>query len=197
MDTRRWIGWLAVVAFGATVLAARGTDPTVGIIGGTPEQRAMADWAVGRFEAGNLTLPSLEVRFHRDRSGCHDRLGYYEDGIASVCAVHVNQMSRRMMLHEMAHAWVEANVSAGLRERFLRLRQLETWNDQEVAWDERGTEHAADIISWALHDQGTGILLPSIPRNSVDELAVGFALLTGRPLPAADPVDESQDVTAS
>lgn len=183
MRTRRWIGWLAVAAMVALTLAMSSVDTETRITGGTPAQRAMARWAVERFEAGELRLPSLEIRFHRSRNGCEGRLGGYSNGTADICGVHVNWMSQRMLLHEMAHAWVEANVSADLEARFLRLRQLETWNDQAVDWEERGTEHAAEIISWALDDQGTGTRLPSVPLNAHDQLADAYELLTGRPLP--------------
>jgi hypothetical protein len=100
-----------------------------------------------------------------------------------LCGIHTNELSRRTVLHEMAHAWVDAHVSAGLEERFLRLRQLETWNDHDAGWEERGSEHAAEIIEWALAGQGGGTELPSIPDNDPQQLAEAYRLLTGRPLP--------------
>lgn len=63
------------------------------------------------------------------------------------------------------------------------LRQLDTWNDHGADWEERGTEHAAEIISWALCDQGTGTHLPSVPRNDPAQVAEAYLLLTGLPLP--------------
>jgi hypothetical protein len=183
MRTTRGIGWLGVVAMVALTLAMSRVDPETRITGGTPAQRGMARWAVGRFTAGGMDLPSLEVRFHQDRMRCDGRLGSYRDGTADICGVHVNSMSRRTLLHEMAHAWADANVSADLEARFLRLRQLETWNDHGVDWEERGTEHAAEIISWALDGQGTGTQRPSIPRNDPDQLAEAYELLIGHPLP--------------
>ena len=187
MQTRRWIGWLAVAAMVALTLAMNRVDTETRITGGTPAQRQMARWAVGRFTAGELDLPSLEVRFHEDRTGCDGRSGLYRSGTADLCSLHVNWMSRRTMLHEMAHAWVDANVSADLEARFLRLRQLETWDDHAVEWEARGTEHAAEIISWALDGQPTGMQRASIPRNDPDELAVAYELLTGHPLPEPTP----------
>jgi hypothetical protein len=168
----------------ALTLAMSQVDPETKITGGTPAQREMARWAVGRFTADGMDLPSLDVRFHRAPTGCGGRLGSYRDGEADICGTHVNSMSRRTLLHEMAHAWVDANVSSDLEARFLRLRQLETWNDHAVDWEERGTEHAAEIISWALDGQGTGTERPSIPRNDPEELATAYSLLIGHPLPA-------------
>lgn len=183
MRTRRWIGWLTVGAMVALTLAMSRVDTETRIAGGSPAQRGMARWAVERFTAGGMDLPSLEIRFHQARTGCGGRLGAYRDGTADICGVHVNSMSRRTLLHEMAHGWVEANVSADLEARFLRLRQLETWSDHRADWEERGTEHAAEIISWALDGQGTGTDRPSIPLNDPDQLADAYELLTGRPLP--------------
>jgi hypothetical protein len=183
MRTTRRIGWLAVAAMVALTIAMTRVNPETRITGGTPSQQEMARWAIGRFEAAGLSLPSLEIRFHPTPNGCDGRLGGYADGTADLCGTHVNLMSRRTLLHEMAHGWVGSTVSAGLKARFLRLRQLESWNDPGVDWQERGTEHAAEIIGWALCDQGTGTQLPSIPRNAPDQLADAYQLLTGRPLP--------------
>ncbi len=166
-------------------------DTETRITGGTSAQRGMAQWAVDRFTAVGMDLPSLEVRFHRAPSGCGGQMGAYRDGEADICGVHVNWMSRRTLLHEMAHAWVDAHVSADLEARFLRLRQLETWNDHAVDWEERGTEHAAEIISWALDGQGTGTEQASIPRNDPDQLAAAYQLLTGHPLPV--PAESERD----
>ncbi len=183
MRTRRWIGWLVVTALAAMTLAMNRIDTETRVTGGTPAQQVMAHWAVGRFEANGLRLPSLEIRFHRSTNGCEGRMGGYSNGTADLCGKHVNWMSRRTLLHEVAHGWVEAAVSSDLKVRFLRLRQLETWSDHDVDWEERGTEHAAEIISWALDGQPTGMQLPSIPRNDRAELAAAYELLTGHPLP--------------
>ena len=183
MQTRRWIGRLAVGAMVALTLAMSSIETETRITGGTPAQQGMARWAVGRFEAERLVLPSLEIRFHRSTDGCEGRMGGYSNGTADLCGKYVNWMSRRTLLHEMAHAWVDANVSADLEARFMRLRQLETWSDHAVDWEERGTEHAAEIISWALDGQGTGIRRASIPRNEPVQLARAYELLTGNPLP--------------
>lgn len=173
---------LAVLA-AVAILAAPSPDRSVGVVGGTSEQRAMARWAVGRFNADGFVLPPLEIRFHEDRDGCRGILAYYSDGVADMCRRHTDLMAARTLLHEIAHGWVEANVTGAERERFLRVRGLSTWNDKSVDWDARGFEHAAEIIAWAIGDQSDGTLAPSLPRNSPDELADAYETLTGRPLP--------------
>ena len=182
MDTRR----IGRVALGAAIVVALGAwraEAGIAISGGTAEQQAMGQWAEDRFAAAEIGVPSLEVRFHRERRGCDDRMGLYEDGVAHICGMYVNDMSRRMLLHEVAHSWVESHVSASLETRFLRLRQLETWNDHDVEWEARGTEHAAEIIGWAVAGQPDGTGMPSIPMNDPSQLAAAYELLTGHPLP--------------
>ena len=84
-----------------------------------------------------------------------------------ICVVIVSEMARDTVLHEMGHAWVDENVSATVRERFLRMRGLTAWNDQIVIWDERGFEHAAEIMAWAL---GNRFIAPGIPDHDPDQL---------------------------
>jgi hypothetical protein len=183
MRTTRWITRAVVGTVAALSLGALHAEPGMAVIGGTSEQQAMGRWAIGRFAAADLTLPPLEIRFHADQRSCQGRLGYYLDGVADVCGTHTDLMAHRLMLHELAHGWAEANLTSDLRARFLELRGLRTWNDNGVDWNQRGFEHAAEIMSWALADQGTGILSPSLPNNSPRELADAYELLTGNPMP--------------
>jgi hypothetical protein len=173
------------MAVAMTSLGVDGAAPHVTISGGTADQRAMASWAVDRFAAVGLALPVLRIRYHDDPSGCRDRLGFYKDGIVDVCGTHTNLMARRGLVHEMAHGWLEANLGADRRAQFLQLRKLRTWNDWSAPWDRRGFEHAAEIMGWALCDQGLGTDLPLLPDNEPEQLASAYRLLTGRRLPAA------------
>jgi hypothetical protein len=158
-------------------------DSGMPIIGGTPAQRAMARWALDRYAAGELLLPSLEIRFLASGSVCRESLGFYVDGVVTVCGTSATRMTRRILLHEMAHGWANSNLSEDEQVRFLGLRRLSTWNGEGVAWEERGFEQAAEIMSWALCDQGAGYLRPLIPDNSVSQLTGAYELLTGKPLP--------------
>jgi hypothetical protein len=173
---------MAVVA----VLSAPPADAGIAVEGGTRTHHEMARWAIGRFEAEGFTLPDMEVRFHLDRTGCRDRMGYYADDAVDLCYVHLDLMASRTLLHEMAHGWLEANLTTADRERFLRLRALDTWNDDRADWDARGYEQAAEILAWGLGDQRND-WLPMFPNNSRHELVVAYEMLTGRELPRLDP----------
>lgn len=167
----------------AITLGAGHRDSGTVIIGGTPAQRVMARWALARFAGEGLSLPSLEIRFLARESICREGLGFYVDGVVSVCGTRATRMTRRILLHEMAHGWANYNLSAEEQVRFLGFRRLTTWNDDGVAWEERGFEQVAEVMSWALCDQGAGYLKPFIPDNSVSQLTDAYELLTGKPLP--------------
>jgi hypothetical protein len=183
MRTRRWIQTTLIAVTAATMLGAGHPISGSTITGGTPAQQAMGRWAQARFADQGLALPPLEIRFHAERTGCYGRLGYFVDGVASMCGTHVDPMARRTLLHEMAHGWIESNVSPAEQLGFLDLRGLSTWNDPDVDWEERGFEQAADIIAWALHDQGTGTSMPPIPDNDLEQLTEAYTFLTSDPLP--------------
>jgi hypothetical protein len=182
----RTTGWSRTLAVGAVTALTLGTghpDSSTVIVGGSPAQRGMARWALARFAAEGLALPPLKIRFSASSSVCGEGLGFYGDGVATVCGSGTTRMTRRTLLHEMAHGWANSNLSLDEQVRFLGSRGLKTWNDDGVAWEERGFEQAAEVMSWALCDQGTEYLRPLIPDNSIEQLTKAYALLTGKPLP--------------
>jgi hypothetical protein len=150
--------------------------PGIMVFSEDPEQRELARWAVARLESAGLDPPTVEIHFHGSSSGCGGHLGYAQIGRADVCTVLVNEMARRNLLHEMGHIWIDQNVSQRVRERFLELRHLSTWNASTADWDERGYEQGAEIMAWAL---GNRILTAQIPDNLPEQLGAGFELLTG------------------
>jgi hypothetical protein len=183
MDTGRWIGRAAVVAALIVGLAGWRAGSGVAIEGGTSDQRTMTEQAAERFREAGLGEPTVLIRFHEERDPCDGRTGRSYGTTVDLCGIHTNELSGRTVLHEMAHAWIDAHVTAGLEERFLRLRQLERWNDHGDGWEERGTEHAAEIVEWALLRDRADADLPSIPDNDPAQIAAGYELLTGLPLP--------------
>jgi hypothetical protein len=158
--------------------------PSVAVYEGDREQVRLVRWAVGRFERAGLDVPGVEIHFHGRSSGCGGHLGYAQIGRVDVCTALVNEMARRNLLHEMGHIWIDKNVSQRVRDRFLELRHLSTWNASSVGWDERGYEQGAEIVAWALGDR---ILTAQIPDHRPEHLGAGFELLTGVAPP--DPPD--------
>jgi hypothetical protein len=101
-------------------------------------------------------------------------------------------LDKRTMLHELAHAWANMSLTPGEKEAFSSLRGVR-WNDHSDSWQERGTEHAAEIIAWALADERYSVRwatteagvsvsefrLLTIENSDVEALHQGFVLLTG------------------
>lgn len=169
---------LAALAFGSRtpVAAAR---PMV-ISGATAAEERTIDWAFHRFKAGGLEgMPPLEVVLHGSRTACDGYLGLFLAGRIDLCTEGLLEpYARKFALHEMAHAWIEANLPDELLVRFLRIRGIATWNDQRLPWRERGAEQAAEIITWGL---GEGEIAPVLPTPvDAETLASLYELLTGR-----------------
>jgi hypothetical protein len=181
------LGLLVATAVGAWWLqateatAAVSIRPNVEVVGATSEQLEMVRWAIGRFGDAGLEPPSVKIAFHTDESECNGHIGFAKQGRVDVCSVLVNAMSRRTVLHEMSHIWLDRHVHDATEARFLALRDLHSWNASNDAWRFRGCEQGAEIVSWAL---GERILSAQIPDNDVEQLAEAFELLTGRALPA-------------
>ena len=187
MGERGTSGTLLVGLMVVALLAGSPSTPEVTFVGGTPQHLEMGRWAVQRYAAAGLTLPELEIRFHDDPADCGDRMGSYRHGVVDLCYRHLDGLASRTLVHEMAHGWLEAGLSAEARERFLGLRTLPTWNDPDRDWDERGFEQAAETIAWAVGDQADGIRAPSFPDNARWQLEQAYEVLTGRTLPVLAP----------
>jgi hypothetical protein len=164
----------------AHVTDAVAIRPSVEVSGATPEQVALARWAVGRFEVAGLRPPVVEIAFHGDALGCEGHMGWARSGRVDVCTVLANEMSRRSLLHEMSHIWLDQNLGIGTRNAFLRVRGLSTWNSSRDPWELRGYEQGAEIMAWELGDR---ILSPQIPDNEPEKLEIAYGLITGHQAP--------------
>jgi hypothetical protein len=145
----------------------------------TAQERAI-DWSIRRYrEAGLAGLPDLEVYLHRSHDACHGGIGLYHGGRIDLCTEDSSDPYRRKFaLHEMAHAWIETNVDTAVLDRFMDVRGIAAWNDRSFDWKDRGTEQAAEIVTWGL---GEGEISPLLPEaTDAPTLARLYELLTGR-----------------
>ncbi|HEX6301409.1 MAG TPA: hypothetical protein VF148_13155 [Acidimicrobiia bacterium] len=89
---------------------------------------------------GELELPILDIWFHPDKEPCGEHHGMFmatsESWQIQICSSDIEFVYE----HELAHAWVTANVTDTKRSAFMNLRGLEHWADRDVQWNERGTE---------------------------------------------------------
>ena len=165
------------------------------------DDAAVIEWAEARFAGAGLTLPEIDVIVFDDLLDCGGHVGMYHPGrrLLELCRVDAESV-----LHELAHAWADFNLDEAARQSFVAHRGLAGWNEREDDWEMRATEHAAEIVVWALLETDTtvkwvedGVVsyrLLTIPDSSPERLAAGFTALTGLAEPGYRTVGAEQDV---
>lgn len=129
----------------------------------TPEERALVDWATGRFAQAGLELPELTVRFDPTGDLCGHQQGRYHhepngERIVTICTRDSDTFGaqldrRRTLLHEFGHAWDFANLSDEDHHDLGLTLGVEAWNDHDDEWADRGVERFAETFVFALLDQ--------------------------------------------
>jgi hypothetical protein len=169
---------LADVANGAN-------DTWIVVVNETDNQQPakVVDWVLDRYALVGLKIPDAEITFYPfdptlERCGGFAGLYRTADGRHRIRLCGVGERNRRrILLHELAHAWTHENLSESEREALVADRGLDSWNDSAVDWEERGAEHAAEIMAW-------GLDLWCDPRellshDDLDSLAAALLQLTG------------------
>ena len=152
-----------------------------------PEERAMVEWALDRFELAGLELPDLRLEFKT--AGCRSR-GLYNRNTQTIEICDGRKMT---LLHELAHAW--DHFATFDRDGFLALRELEFYfGPAGTAAADQGVEHIAEIVAWGLMDENTAVpgpaypsqpiaeyqpRLPGLPNSGIDALREAFVYLAG------------------
>lgn len=116
-------------------------------------QRDLLDWAKNRFRRAGLKFPEVDIRFHPDLVACDGHVEFFNGTTESL---HMCRIDKKSILHELAHAWTHSNLTDRQRSEFTALRGLEAWNDHNLEWSERATEHAAETIAWGIGRIGAG-----------------------------------------
>ena len=178
--------WTSVATSTTQETAKNG--PEITLLGDpTPEERAMVEWALGRFEWAGLDLPDLRVEFKT--AGCQSR-GLYNRNTQTIQICDGRKMT---LLHELAHAW--DHFATLDRDGFLALRELEFYfGPSGTQAADQGVEHIAEIVAWGLMDENTAVpgpaypsqpvaeyvpQLPGLPNSGIEELHEAFGYLTG------------------
>lgn len=114
------------------------------------DERELVDFALSRFETQGLELPEISFEFFPSTLDCDGHKGMYWHAGRTL---RMCSMDEHTLLHEMAHAWANENLTIAERVAFTRQSGLEAWNGHDDAWEDRGTEHAAETIAWGLGDE--------------------------------------------
>lgn len=152
--------------------------PEISIETADPDQRRMAEWAVGRFKDAGLVLPAIVIRFPGPSlapcGGSQGRAFTHRTPMeVTMC-----WSDAYVLLHELAHAWEAHNLPKHRRQAFMALRSdVDSWGDASVPWHRRGAEHAANVVAWGLLEDPYPI--SRTYPNDPDSLMEAFRMLTG------------------
>jgi hypothetical protein len=145
------------------------------------EQEQSVSRIAALFGDAGLQLPRLVVRGSANRADCSDHEGVHrrhgEESEIVLCSSPTSTWERRVVAHELAHAWVAAEVTSDRRAAFREVRGWQVWRDYELAdWRDNGTEQAAEIIAWGVFDKATPL---EIDVGSCAALRDAYVALTG------------------
>jgi hypothetical protein len=167
-----------------------GDSPGIVFHGPTETQAERMAWAIGRYEALDLELPSLDIYF---AGNCQEKFGawgrfQHESGTPwriDVCTTAV-------YLHELAHAWDRWNLTDAERRTYLGLRGLESWQGNDIPWDERGIEDLAILVARVV-GQGVDNYRSEDRLSDLSDFSqmTGVAVPDGERAEMIDPQDES------
>lgn len=176
-----------------TVVAEPLLTATVGsvdVYNATPEQVRLVEWALNAFEEAGLPAPPVESVGFPPTEACAAGFSGMaahngETGSIDVCATpdafmgeELPLTGRRSILHELGHLWTVGHTEDAIRSAFMQARGIETWS--APVWEGSGSEHAAEIIMWALIDAD---IKPRLPNRTTAELNNAYTTLTGHPAP--------------
>jgi hypothetical protein len=166
----------AVVINVLAQVAVRST-PQVSVSGADSEDRTRLDEALAAFRENDLDLPNLDVRFFDDEAECHGHQGLFQQSFTPWRLLICSDL-QFVPTHELAHAWEAATLTDDDRDRYVEARGLTTWDNPDVAWDERGVEDVAFILQ-----QNLTTTNPPLTSATWIERAAAYELITGRPSP--------------
>lgn len=161
----------------------------VELYNGTDTVAELLQWSMGRFEDAGLPPPQVAAIYVQTATSClegsawshtggesaHIRLCLEEDELAE--DGDLSTLGKVTMLHELGHVWAAENMSDEDRQDFVSERGLSAWNDQTVAWELRGSEHAAEILAWGLAEQAYELV--RLGESDCPQLVAAFRSLTG------------------
>ncbi len=149
--------------------------PTNTINGGTDQQQDLVDWALEQYAAAGLELPVLQFHLHSDLAACQGNQGLFSSG-SIPWKITLCTEERMVFLHEIGHSWSEFNLTEAERTEYVEQRGMESWNDPETPWRERGSEDVANTLAWGLVDDPIRGMIPDGPLAQKNE---AFRVLTG------------------
>jgi hypothetical protein len=177
------VAFIAITVGQFWVRADNDAPPALEFVGMPAEFVDVTHWAIDLFDQAELDLPPLRFTYHGPAgSPCSRRPGLHrqEDGVdvIKICTTDVS-LAEGLILHELAHAWLDHHLTEQRKAAFKELRGWTYWQNYEAAaWHQNGTEQAAEIMVWGLIDRPIEMI--RLEQNSCAEMEAGFRTLTGQ-----------------
>jgi hypothetical protein len=141
-----------------------------------PIRLAETEASIARFADAGLDLPAVTIEFHQNGAPCNGHDGFIRY-VEPILVINICSDRPYVLPHELAHAWVDANVSEEAKAEYSEAWGLASWNDKSDDWNDRGTEHAAFVVQQNLTAS------PRRLTGTWQERADAFEQLTGQPSP--------------
>ena len=138
------VGWNHVTGSGGFVSSG---GNTAYVIGGEEQQRQVAR-VLGNFSDAGFRLPSVVLVTYRDLYWCPGQVQGQAHPFRLGGRIDVCLASDHSVAHELAHLYLYRTTTYEERSEFVDRRRLETWNSRGHEWSDRGTEHAANLVTW-------------------------------------------------
>ena len=176
-----------------------GTVEGIAIYNTNADQQDLVRWAIDRFDTAGLALPLITHITFPPTEACASgvRGMAFSDGNQGhldICAepdeftgdADFSLPLQTSTLHEFAHLWTAQYIDPTTQQAFMDLRGLQQWSG-DVPWEFRGTEQAAEVVTWALLDESVIWrlrdipLFPRIRDATCARLTAAYETLTGIP----------------
>ena len=128
----------------------------------TPIRSALLDEAMSLFDERGLELPEFEIAFSEVRQDCG---GYWGVTTGNPPRIRVCVELLWVVVHELAHVWLQRNLTDGDEREFVAGVGLSHWNDHSEPWKSRGVEQAAFIIQTNLMGKTSNTDSPTMRRR--------------------------------
>jgi hypothetical protein len=193
-DSGWWVGRDVPEPFGERVTGTvHGPTGPVQIRNGGPDWQRVVGWSLDQFTRAGLPAPDVAiVTFDPLDPRCTGRCGLASSSPPAtilLCVDAAGQTSSgpltgsvplwptHLVLHEIAHVWIDQHLDATTRDRFVERVGLTSWDDPFSTWDQRGNEWAAETIAWGLIDRVC--TLTALGAPPCEQLAEAYETLTG------------------
>jgi hypothetical protein len=166
-----------LIAGAPTETLANGGPVEIEVTPATPHNQAIIAVAVAQFDAAGLALPFVRVVFSDDDRACNGHQGLFEPS-SDPWRLTICSDLAFVPAHELAHAWIEANIDGPTQQAYTELRGKASWNSPHHNWNERGVEDAAFVIQQNVTSNVTGELGDEWQRR-----ATAYEFLTNQTSP--------------